>query len=380
MSTVTVTRLEEYVQSAAALRVDRERGVIHRVKLLGWQSTNGGPKGRRYLPEGVDPRMYEGRHAYIDHGEKGRPRSSADKFGWYSGVVKEPDGLYGDLHFLRSHPMAERVCEAAERRPDLFGCSHTASGRERVRDGESVIEAVEAVESVDVVAQAATVHSLREERSDPVNPPVKRKLRAIFEAAYPDRFRAWLTEMDGDMPGDLPPEVEVAPDAAPEDQAAAAFESMLVSVFRALVAGDLDEAGAIAKVKDILKTYGKLAGSEDTSGDGGGDGADTGGGDGGTEGRRPGDANLREQMAALLREKATRRQAAKAGVSLTEDQVEDLAAVADDARRLRLIEALKPHTQTTPPAKPQSRGRDTTPVTETKAPTEPKALAAWLRG
>jgi len=374
-ATVSITRLEEFVQSAAALRVDRDKGVIHRVKLLGWNSTNGGPRGRRYLPEGVDPRMYEGRHAYIDHAEKGRARKSGDKFGWYANVVKEADGVYGDLHFLRSHPMSERVCEAAERRPDLFGCSHTASGRERVRDGESVIEAVEAVESVDVVAQPATVNSLSEERRPPVSTPVKRKLRAICEAAFPDRFRAWLKEMDGDMPEapDMGAEVEVAPDAAPEDQAASAFESMVVSVFRALVAGDLDEAGALAKLKDIVKTYGKLSGSEEPP-------PETPAETPAAESRRAGDANLQEQVAALLREKATRRQAAKAGVTLTEEQVEDLAAVADDARRARLIEALKPHTQVTPPAKPQSRGRDSTPVTESKAPTEPKALAAWLRG
>jgi hypothetical protein len=77
----------------------------------------------------------------------------------------ESDGLYGDLHFLKSHPMAEQVCEIAWRNQSQMGFSHNAvvrESRDRSRGGEVVFEAIERVRSVDVVCSPATTSGIFE--------------------------------------------------------------------------------------------------------------------------------------------------------------------------------------------------------------------------
>lgn len=156
----------ERTQTGTALSVDRKAGVIRNVKVLGLISEN----GRRYLPEAVRKAapLYEGIRVNVDHPE-GKPtdmRSAYDRFGKLENIRwVEGEGLYGDLVFLKSHPMAERICEAAERMPDVFGLSHNAGGDGKVdKDGTFIVDEIVEVRHVDLVADPATTKSLQESR------------------------------------------------------------------------------------------------------------------------------------------------------------------------------------------------------------------------
>src|SRR5262245_41817299 len=147
-------------------RVDRKAGVIRHVRVLGWKSKN----GREYDPRGINPTAYEGKPVNVGHSERGRDRHPGERFGWLQNVSKDSSGVWADLHFLKSDPLAEKVCEAAERCPALYGLSHVVAAgdySERRQGGRVVIEAVHRVMSVDIVADPAATDSLFESRPRP---------------------------------------------------------------------------------------------------------------------------------------------------------------------------------------------------------------------
>jgi hypothetical protein len=157
----------EAVASSASMEVDRDEGIIRGVKILGLVSDN----NRKYLPEAVRKAksLYEGIKVNINHpAESGDVRNAEDRFGKLINVkYVEGEGLYGDLMFLKSHPMAERICEAAERNDmnDTFGLSHNAQGDgQEDKDGCFVVSSIVEVRHVDLVADPATTKSLREAR------------------------------------------------------------------------------------------------------------------------------------------------------------------------------------------------------------------------
>ena len=159
--------IRESVMSTSALRVDRKAGIIHGVKVLGLVSEN----GRRYTPAAVKAaaKLYEGVRVNVDHPEKdaSQPRSAYDRLGKLINIrYVEGEGLYGDLEILMTHPMAKRICEAAERMPDAFGMSHNAQGEgEENKDGTFVVSKIVEVRHVDLVADPATTKSLSESTS-----------------------------------------------------------------------------------------------------------------------------------------------------------------------------------------------------------------------
>jgi hypothetical protein len=161
-------RTIEAVTSSAAMEVDRDEGIIRGVKILGLVSDN----NRKYMPEAVRKAksLYEGIKVNINHpAESGDVRNAEDRFGKLINVkYVEGEGLYGDLMFLKSHPMAERICEAAERNDmnDTFGLSHNAQGDgQEDDDGCFVVNSIVEVRHVDLVADPATTKSLREART-----------------------------------------------------------------------------------------------------------------------------------------------------------------------------------------------------------------------
>lgn len=208
MKTRKLFKLIEQTQSTNALSVDRAGGVIHNVKVLGLVSEN----GRRYLPEAVRKAasLYEGIRVNINHPE-GKPtdqRSAYDRFGKLENIRwVEGDGLYGDLVYLKSHPMAERICEAAERMPDVFGLSHNAGGDGKVdRDGTFVVSEIVEVRHVDLVADPATTKSLQESRQakplkeSKMDEKLKEALDGLKEAM--GKLEACYTEADGEAEKD----------------------------------------------------------------------------------------------------------------------------------------------------------------------------------
>lgn len=169
-------------------RVDRAAGVIRGVKIIGLQSN---VPARFIGMQSDDPytydeaalrdavHLYEGATVNVDHpklridGDGRRvPEPSWNlqsdrKFGWLAGVRFNVDGLYADLHFLKSHPLAERVCEAAERNPRLFCLSHNADIRPEFRQGKVAVVEILSVESVDLIgAKGGTTISLYESGVD----------------------------------------------------------------------------------------------------------------------------------------------------------------------------------------------------------------------
>jgi len=147
-------------------RVDREAGVIRGVKILGLNSTNGYRYTRQAL-EKARP-MYEGARVNINHPHRSNPdaeRSVTDWFGTLQGVRLESDGLYGDLHYLKSHPASHQLCEAAERFPRRFGLSHNARIIDKVTTEGVVVEQISRLFSVDVVLDPATTKGIFESRN-----------------------------------------------------------------------------------------------------------------------------------------------------------------------------------------------------------------------
>lgn len=158
--------IRESVMSTASLRVDRKAGIIRGVKVLGLVSEN----GRRYMPGAVKAaaKLYENVRVNVDHPEKDaeQPRSAYDRLGKLVNIrYVEGEGLYGDLEILMTHPMAKRICEAAERMPDAFGLSHNAQGEgEEDKGGVFVVSKIVEVRHVDLVADPATTQSLSESK------------------------------------------------------------------------------------------------------------------------------------------------------------------------------------------------------------------------
>jgi hypothetical protein len=93
----------------------------------------------------------------VDHpATERKDRPLAEAFGWIRNVRQEQGAVYGDLHYLKSHPQAELVAEAAERNPNRIGLSHHAEGTVRMDGQRVIVETVERVHSIDLVQTPAT--------------------------------------------------------------------------------------------------------------------------------------------------------------------------------------------------------------------------------
>ncbi len=153
----------EYAGGSKPHRVDREKGIIHEVKIIGHVSSS----GRRYSPTALAEAksLYEGARVNVNHGNPARPgedRNFYDWFGALHNVRESQDGLYGELHYLKTHAIADRVCEAAERFPDKFGLSHDAVVMESHHDGVTVYNTISRVRSVDLVCKPGTTRGIFE--------------------------------------------------------------------------------------------------------------------------------------------------------------------------------------------------------------------------
>ncbi len=162
------------------LRVDRDKGIIEGVKILGLESKN----GRTYLKETIARAvaLYEAAKVNLNHpdGNPTQPRDYRDRLGTMRQVrVGQGDGgLFADFHFNPKHAIAEQLCWDAEHAPENVGFSHNVQAKvSRGRGGTVVVEEITRVQSVDLVADPATT-------------------KGLFEAQVPDKE-------DGDMPATL---------------------------------------------------------------------------------------------------------------------------------------------------------------------------------
>ncbi len=159
--------LQEYCDSrGASMRVDRQAGVIHGVKILGFESRN----GRTYLPEALAEaaQLYEDAKVNVNHpkGHPTSPRDYQDRIGAIRGVaLRTGEGLFGDFHFNPKHALAEQLIWDAEHAPENVGFSHNVEARTGRRGDRVVVEAIVRVQSVDLVADPATTRGLFESAS-----------------------------------------------------------------------------------------------------------------------------------------------------------------------------------------------------------------------
>jgi hypothetical protein len=159
--------LQEFVDSRGiALRVDRERGVLRGVKLIGLASRN----GRRYRDTALAEArpLYEEAKVNVNHPKDGplAPRDYQDRLGVIRDVeFRTGEGLFGDLHFNPKHPLAEQLAWDAEHNPRNVGFSHNVLARVSREGDGAVVEEITRVQSVDLVADPAATSGLYEQEA-----------------------------------------------------------------------------------------------------------------------------------------------------------------------------------------------------------------------
>lgn len=256
--------IEGVLPSIHASRVDREAGVIYGVRLGGLESKN----KRRYTESAYKNALslYEGKPCNINHVEEGKQVAAEDRFGIWKNArwsdTPEP-GPIADLHYIKSHPMAPRVCEAAER-PDLssaYGMSHIATPSTTRPDKDWVIvEGFESINSVDLVADPATVKGLHEHTE---KKPMKQSIKALIESAcnFPFQKRLWEGFIkDEDACKRITEEIESPESDKPVEVANAAFDALSVSVVKD---GSLAPKAKAEKVDAIATLQAKMLNGEE---------------------------------------------------------------------------------------------------------------------
>lgn len=277
--------LEQYAAGPSPLKIDKDAGVIFRVKVLGRYSRNThglaeAENGTEYTPACMKSALplYEGSKVKIDHPtDRNRPgveRTIDDTFGVLRNCVVESDennepAIWADLHYLKSHELAPRVIEDVERGLGVWGLSHNAAAASERFDTAAkrlVIESIALVRSVDLVDKPATNRNLWESQEHPAVTKTKKfTLRGLLESQR-KRFSktrvGWmdrLLEMDGDN-GPMTSEYEapaVEPDGDEPDP-----DDALKNGFRAAILAILDGDGTAgekaAKIKTYLVTHEKL--------------------------------------------------------------------------------------------------------------------------
>ena len=285
--------------------------------------------------------------------------------GQLRGVTLRDDGLYGDLHLLKSHPMFGRICEAAETMPNLYGLSHNSEGQVEHENGVDVVKRIFEVRSVDLVCDPATVSGLFESRRDKpmtlrewaakLHFPQSRAtsaratLNRLFEGGYMDPEE----EMEGaDTMSDPPADPR---DAAPTDHKQALKDGFKTSG-HALWDKAIDEQdeGAMSQLARMHKAHCKLANdmeameTDDQPNDGVTDKANDGldldadtdevGSDGGAEGKPVNKkAKTDEQRQLKAREDSARVLCEAADVKPSPALLAALAGLPTDTLRLELI-------------------------------------------
>lgn len=250
-----MTRLREVFQSPGA-KVDRESGIIRDVRILGPCSMN----GRQYVKQAVQSArdLYEGKVVNFDHPHKDMPdaeRSVADRAGWLEAVHFKEGGLTGDLHILKADPRAEKIFEAAERRPELFGLSHNVEGRTRREHGKTLVEEILRVRSVDVVSDPASTRSLFEsiekEEHDMATVTIQEFIKGLKGKDSKLPGVKLLREIvdEGVMDEELPLEVEPEAEAGVEEQITTALNAAAIAVVEDESIGPKETA---AKVEEIM--------------------------------------------------------------------------------------------------------------------------------
>lgn len=168
-----ILETEDAFEAIAEERIDREKGVIRGVKLLGLRSKN----KRTYDTKGVREtalKLLPGSPIYIDHPQTATvSRSYRDKFGIVGKVVEHRvgEGYFGDIHFNPKNAVAEQFIWDVLHAPKTFGMSINSSvqyaddGKPN-KSGDKVVESIQLLRSLDVVTRPGTTDGIFEEESE----------------------------------------------------------------------------------------------------------------------------------------------------------------------------------------------------------------------
>jgi hypothetical protein len=190
----TATIMEYADARATTYRIDRDKGIIFGVKLLGLESRN----GNSYQPAALKSaaHLYENAKVNLNHQDKaelGKPRDYEARMGSIKNVTySEGQGLFGDFHFNPKHRLAEQLLWDAEHSPGNLGFSPVHDVKFRRDGGRRVVEAIHKVISVDLVADPAATRGLYEATG---------VATATFEEAFipdPKKYASTLRGLGGD--------------------------------------------------------------------------------------------------------------------------------------------------------------------------------------
>lgn len=350
------------------LKIDKEKGIIYDVRICGPRSPNnhgirGVTEGTEYTRQALESElpMLNGRKVKIDHPPREAPNIERSVYETF-GVIRDPricnesEGpvIRGNLHYIKSHPLAARVIEDVESGLGVFGLSHNAKWKDGyVRNGRLVVTLMDSVESVDLVDKPATNKNLAESREPTMK---KHSLKSILEgrqAKFSAPRIAWsrrLLEMDG-MPIDAEAELPAEPETDPEAALKAGFRAAVNAV---LDDESLDLGAKLKKLKELLTTEEKLlskdepaepAKESDEEGDGKGKDKD-----------KETKESVQAENVKLKRELAVRQLCAKESFTPTDTQLKTLCLLESDAERKSIIGDFKAVSKT-PAGSPGSRPR-----------------------
>ncbi len=240
--------LQEYSDNrGVALRVDRENGIIHGVKLLGAVSKKGREYPRDVMAKALP--MYEGQRVNVDHVEPGQRRSLRDRIGLVKNITLKDDGLYGDFHFNPKHALAEQIAWDAENAPQNLGFSHDTRGFSRSSGGKIVVESIDKVLSVDLVANPATTTGLFESTDSELFIPKEKEMDITrltiqeLRESRDDLVQTILTEADeGKEISDLKDQLKTLQESLDDYKAAEAQHALQEAITGELKAAGLDPA------------------------------------------------------------------------------------------------------------------------------------------
>jgi len=150
-------KITEYIDNMQTDQV--EENVIKNVLVLGPKSKNGRKYTKKCMKDAVG--LYENAKVFVNHSEG--PRNAEDRFGNLQNLHISDEGIRGDLQFLGTHPLADRVKEDVSKNLSCYGLSHVVDGRAKKTQEGITVHEISDVLSVDIVAQPATTVNLLEE-------------------------------------------------------------------------------------------------------------------------------------------------------------------------------------------------------------------------
>lgn len=237
------------------LRIDREKGIIHGVKVLGHTSRNGRVYEEAALRDCA--RLYEGVPVHFGHLTK----DYGDRCGSLHNCRPTAKAVYGDWHLNKGHRLYEQVMHDAEFNPRNLQLSHEVSRENaEVNLSESVerVQRVHKVNSVAVVTDGATNESLTEEKVMNLD-DLKKNHQPLLEAYASeitkpvkeelDGSKAKVTELEGKLAEvtKLLESVTTERDQLTKEKADAARRASIAKTASDLGAGELSEA--------LIETY-----------------------------------------------------------------------------------------------------------------------------